>query len=156
MFIVFSEPSTPDKIIELIQIILSAVVICGVNIIVSGHLLGIVLPFKESNENYIRIPLPPVLDIRINGQGAIAGFACFAISLLAVSLFWLDSAKMIFIERMNATDKPLLACELLSTLISVLICVFLSGFIWSILQLRFALNKVHREVRQVEKLIKEE
>jgi hypothetical protein len=149
--------STPSslsaQLVDLLVVVLSAVVISGINIIVSGHILGSILSLRPEGEYYIRIPLPPVLDMRIRGSSVVAGFSAFAISLLAVAAFWIDAAKSMFIAHMQATEKPLTACELLATLVSVLGCVLIATLVKGFQQLKGATAKIELDEAQVDKLI---
>ena len=84
-----------------LEIVLSTLVISGINIAISGHILGYVLNLDESGDNYFLLPFPPILKLRINGNKVFAGFASFTLSLLIVGCFLPSIAKLIFIENLQ-------------------------------------------------------
>jgi hypothetical protein len=111
-------------IITRLQILLSGIIIAGINIILSGYLWGSILSLEKNGEDYFYIPIPPILGLKIRGQQVIAGLTAFTISLLLVGIFLHNAAHHIFITNLQCTNNQLLACELLATSLSVVLCAF--------------------------------
>ena len=114
------------KLISGLETLFSLLVISGINIVISGHLLGFVFDLDEDKPYYFNIPIPKIFQIGVKGREVIAGFAAFTISLLFVGVFLSDTAREIFIERMEATDSQWTACQSLATGLSVLLCLLLT------------------------------
>ena len=117
-----------SQVVDVLKIVLSTLVISGINIAISGHILGYVFNLDESGDNYFNLPLRPVLKLRIIGNRVFAGFAAFTISLLIVGFFMPSTAQLIFIERLQATESVWLANQSLAAGISVIGCLVLGAF----------------------------
>jgi hypothetical protein len=133
-----TDAPSAQYVLETLGVVFSTVVISGINIIISGHLLGYVLNFGEGGSpsshdvtpgknNIFQIWFPWLLRLGITGNHVIAGFASFTISLLVVGIFLPRQARQIFIDNLQATDSQWIACQSLAAGLAVFVCVLLSG-----------------------------
>lgn len=131
---------TPENkdILELLGIVFSTVFISGMNIILSGHLLGYVFNLNDHGGNRFTLKVPYILELKIRGDRVIAGFAAFSMSLMLVGFFLTDTAKTIFIDNLKATDNSWTACQALATSISLTVCLLSGGIKFFILGIKFA------------------
>jgi hypothetical protein len=111
------------KILDLLALVFSTIVISGINIAISGHILGYVLNLDTSGDNHFTIPLPPVLRLEVKGSRVVAGFCAFSLSLLLVGVFLPGLSREVFIERLQATDSRWTAAQSLAAILSVALCV---------------------------------
>lgn len=120
------------NIADVLSTVLSTVFISGINIIVSGHILGHIFAFRQTGKNYFTLQVPLMLRLGIRGNRAIAGFAAFTVSLLIVGIFLPDVANRLFIQNMGATDSQWTAIQSLAAAISVVFCLILGALraIW--------------------------
>jgi hypothetical protein len=128
----------PEKYLEYLAIIFSTIFISGINIILSGHLLGYVLNLNYESTNSFRLKIPWMLDIKIKGDRVFAGFAAFSISLLIVGIWFTDFANSVFINNLRATDSNWTACQALATSFSLSICLIVGGLKFSVLGIKAA------------------
>lgn len=132
-----------DQLLEIINTILSTAFISGINIIVSGHILGYVFNLKGSKENHFTLQVPFVLKLGIVGNRAFAGFAAFTLSLLLVACCLSDFACKLFIVNLCATDNRWTATQALATSISVVVClsILIGRAIWTCISIWQAKNR---------------
>ncbi len=118
----------PDKLIKFFGAVFSTVIISGINVVVSGHLLGYILNLeeKDGDKNYFGVSIPPFIKARAKGTRAIAGLAAFGVSIVIVGLFLSNQARDIFIVNMAATKSQWTACQALATSISLTFCILLA------------------------------
>lgn len=114
-------------------IILSTVVISGINIIVSGHLLGYTFgllkeDLDDHKNSWFRIWFPWVLHLGISGHCVYAGFASVAVFILFVGTCMSSTACTVFITNLGATDNKWVACQSLAASLSVLSCLIFASF----------------------------
>ena len=125
-----ANPAT--NVVEILSTILSTVFISGINIIISGQILGHVFAFSQSGKNHFTLHVPLMLRLGIRGNRAFAGFAAFTISMLIVGIFLPKQANQIFIQNMGATESQWTAIQSLAASISVISCLILCALrsIW--------------------------
>jgi len=118
----------PDKLSKFFGAIFSTVIISGINVVVSGHLLGYILDLeeKDGDNNYFGVSIPPFIKAKAKGARAIAGLAAFGVSIVIVGLFLSNQARDIFIVNMAATKSQWTACQALATSISLTFCIILA------------------------------
>lgn len=109
-------------IIIKLQTLLSGITIAGINIALSGYLWGSILSLEKSGEDYFHILIPLIFRIRIRGQQVIAGLTAFTVSFLLVGVFLHKATHNIFVINLQCTNNKLIACELLATSLSVVLC----------------------------------
>lgn len=129
-----------SEIPEYLGLIFSTIFISGINIILSGHLLGYLLNLEDRSENSFRLRLPWMLDIKIQGDKVIAGFAAFSISLLLVGFKLSTIATTIFITNLEATDSQWTACQALATSISLTFCIIVGGIKFLFINIRLGIK----------------
>jgi hypothetical protein len=69
-----------------IAFVFSWVVLMPIGVIIGGKLLSNLLPLPVATGQFLRIPIPPLLDIRATGQEVVLGFAGFIVTLLAMGV----------------------------------------------------------------------
>lgn len=124
-----------ENMLSLVGAVFSFTLTAGINVIISGHLLGYVFGLKEDEENHFTIRIPPVFKLKATGQKVIAGFIGFAISLLIVMFLLNDLPKHLFIDQYKVTDNSWIALQTMAALVSVPICLILA-FIRYVLESR--------------------
>lgn len=129
-----------NKILEYLGIIFSTVFISGINIALSGHLLGYILNLKGSEENKFIMKVPGVLQIKIQGDRVIAGFAAFSVSLIIVGFGFTETAKNVFITNLTATDSVWNACQGLAASISLSFCLVVGAIKFAFISIKMACN----------------
>ena len=142
------ESNIAEQVIKVLGLVFSSVVISGINIAISGHILGYVFNFAEEGENHFTLPLPPVLRVRISGNSVFAGFASFTLSLLLVGCLMSEMAVQIFIHQLDATSSKWVACQSLAAGISVILCLVLGGIRWFITDI-FNRKRIERMKKDV-------
>jgi hypothetical protein len=132
--------ATPENkdILELLGIVFSTVFISGMNIVLSGHLLGYVFSLDDRGSNRFTLKVPYILELKIKGDRVIAGFAAFSISLLFVGFFLSDIANTIFMDNLKATENAWTACQALATSISLSVCLISGGIKFFVIGVKFA------------------
>lgn len=140
--------NTPyEHITNALGTVFSILLIAGINIIVSGHLLGFVFDLDEKGDGHFKLPVPPVMNFGVYGNRVIAGFAAFALSFLCVIVFFIDFSIEVFITKLDATLNPLVAAQSLAALISVAVCVFLALIRYLFLNVTIITYESEREKR---------
>ena len=131
------------NIIDKLSTIFSTVSISGINIIISGHILGYLFSFNNSGKNHFTLLVPPILHLGVRGVRTFAGFAAFTISMLVVGYFLPEQATKIVIENMHAPCNQWTATQLLAASLSVVSCLILCAVrsICTIIYLRFSRMK---------------
>ena len=124
----FLLPSDPPCIVDIISTILSTVVISGINIIISGHLLGSILRLSTDGKIFFSIRVPLVIHLDVRGKQALAGFAAFTISLFVTGVFFDQLAVEIVIDNMSATQSKWIAVQSFAAALSLAVCLFI-GFV---------------------------
>lgn len=115
-------------VIGLLGTILSTIFLSGVNIILSGHILGSAFNLKTTGSNFFTLNIPNFLYLEVKGDRAIAGFAAFAVSLIFVGIVLSDLAELLFIKNMRATDDKWTAVQSLAASLSVICCLIIGAF----------------------------
>jgi len=137
-----ANPAT--NLVEILSPILSTVFISGINIIISGHILGYVFDFSQSGKNHFTLRVPLILRLGIRGNRAFAGFAAFTISMLIVGIFLPKQANQIFIQNMGATNSQWTAIQSLAASISVVSCLILCALRSISVNIRSWFNKMKK------------
>ncbi len=122
-----------EKITEVVAAILSTAFLSGINIVVSGHLLGYALSISGEEEatndgNVFWLRIPYIFSIRVRGALVVAGFTAYSVSLALTGTILPKYAKLIFIDNLNATTSQWNACQGLAALVSVVFCLMLAAF----------------------------
>ncbi len=120
------------------QFLFTTIVISGINILVSGHILGFVLGLGIDGNNHFTIKIPLLLHMQVRGDRVVAGFAAFAVSLLVVGIYMPTVAKLVFIENLQATNEQWTACQGLAAIMGVVGCILLAF----VKQLKFSVSTV--------------
>lgn len=119
-----------------LKLIFTHVFISGINIAISGHLLSYIFNLNEYGNNRFNIKIPFIFNIEIKGQGVIAGFAAFSLSLIFVGCWHTDLANDIFIENLKATNNIWTASQSLATSFSLTACIFIASIKYMYLNVR--------------------
>ena len=114
-------------LVDSLSILLSTVVISGINIAISGQLLGYVLGLNSDASDHFTLRIPYLFRLQAQGRQVAAGFASFSLSLLLVGLELPAVARRVFIDSLQATDKQWIACQGLAAIISVGVCLGLGA-----------------------------
>jgi len=119
--------STPDPsgIPDLIAIVLSTVVISGINIIISGHIIGQVFNLSSKGNYYFSIRIPLMIHLGVTGDRALAGFAAFTLSLVITGFFFHQMAVELIINNMSATQDKWIAIQCFAAALSLIVCLFI-------------------------------
>jgi hypothetical protein len=161
--------SVEESILAALGLVFSIVFLSGINIIISGHLLGYALkltsedreataakkgkPAGQHQGNVFTLSIPinvgVKLSLTVRGPQALAGFAAFGISLGIVGFFLSRQADIVFIHNLAATDNHFVACQALATLFSVVLCVVSGGL--RLVADQFYIYSVSQRGRTVEK-----
>jgi hypothetical protein len=134
----------PDRL----GVLFSTVFISGINIALSGHLLGYILNLDERGANMFTLKIPFMLTIKIKGNKVIAGFAAFSISLMIVGFWFSDTAALVFMDRLKATESNWTACQALATSISLTFCLVIGGIKFFIQLIRVVLKTPKDDLNQ--------
>lgn len=127
-----TNPDVLEQITGSLSLLFSVLMLTGINIAISGHLLGFVFNLETSGRDHFTLRIPFILHLKITGRQVAAGFAAFSLPLLVVGLFLHKAANEIFVMSMQATDKQWLACLALAACVSIITCLFLGAIrmIW--------------------------
>jgi hypothetical protein len=133
-------PATPDpnsgnvpssevvqKIIDVLSLLLSTIFLSGINIAISGHLLGYVFGLNQDGEDDFTLRIPFMFTIRVKGACVVAGFTAYSLSLAIIGFEFSAAAKRVFIENLSATTSPWNACQGLAAILSVFLCLVCAG-----------------------------
>ena len=71
-----------DQTLSALGLLFSVLMLAGINIAISGHLLGFVFNLETSGKEHFTLRIPFVLHLKIKGKQVAAGFAAFSLSLL--------------------------------------------------------------------------
>jgi hypothetical protein len=120
-------PAGAERLISLMGVVFSTVVLSGINIAVSGQLLGYLFNLGKDGSDHFTMKIPSMLEIKLRGAQVAAGFAAFTVSLLLVGIFLSTAAHRIFVVQLGATENRWIASQALATSLSVTVCLLLGG-----------------------------
>ena len=143
-------------VLVILETVLSTLFISGINIIISGHILGYAFGLSTSGKDHFTLYLPPVIRLKVSGKRTFAGFAAFTISLLMVGIFLSEYANQIFIVNLGATESRWTAAQSLAATLSLIFCLLISAVWMSVLTVQEWFSVRHAQKERVAMLIKDE
>lgn len=131
-------------VMDVLEVLFTHVVLIPIAVVTSGWLLSLGFDLGEDDKNYLRIPLPPVLDIRIKGPCVFLAFALLLVIVPFELSFLSKHAVILFCKKAPVTNNPWHANLILSAILAIII----SGFA-AFINLKIQSSKNRSELRQL-------